>query len=213
MNTFITGSCYRTEWMLPWFIRNFRQWNESSITFFDFGIRNKDYLRMFDNVIKLNKTDSNTTWFMKPKAMLESPGDKTVWIDVDCEIIGPVDSIFDYIVPDKLLMAEDKPWTTRSGRQWYNSGVVGFEGKPKILKDWEYKCRVDPVTGDQETLHIMIGDNPIDNLRYIEEMPRKYNVLRIDHLDGTVPPNPLIHHWTGYKGKYEIKRQMTEFVS
>ena len=213
MNTFICGSDYRTEWMIPWFIRNYKQWNTAPLIFFDFGVRNKDYLRMFDNVIKLNKIDKNTTWFMKPKAMLESPGDKTVWIDIDCEVLGSIESLFDLIVPNKLLMGEDVPWSWRSGRKWFNSGVVGFEGKPQVLKDWAYKCKVDPVTGDQETLHIMIGDDALNILRYIEEMPRKYNVLRLDHIDGSVPPNPLIHHWTGYKGKEVIKKQMMEYVS
>ena len=210
MNSFICGSDHRTEWMIPWFLRRYRQWNKTPIILFDFGIMNKDYHRQFDEVINLKKNEKNLTWFMKPKAMLESPADKTVWIDIDCEVVGPIDNIFDHIVPNKLLMAEDRPWTTRNQRRWYNSGVVGFEGKPQILKDWAYKCEVDPIQGDQETLHVMVGDNPINNLRYIEEMPRKYNVLRLDHLDNTVPANPLVFHWTGYKGKIEIKRQMSE---
>ena len=43
---------------------------------------------------------------------------------------------------------------------------------------------------------------------HITDLPREYNTLRIDFIDGTNPNNPKIVHWTGAKGKEEIKKMM-----
>jgi len=43
---------------------------------------------------------------------------------------------------------------------------------------------------------------------HIAEAPHKYNVLRLDTLQNRVPKKPVIMHWTGHKGKDEIRRQI-----
>ena len=212
-NLFIVGGDYKVEWMIPWFISNYRKWNDTPIAFCDFGIRNTDAYRWFDDVVQFPydvKNKDQVRWFLKPNAMWEAPAEKKIWIDVDCEVLGPLNQMFNYVVPNKLLMAEDRPWTRRNGRQWYNSGVVGTMNKPDILRRWIKECDSNPIQGDQETLHVMIGNNPIENLRYIEEMPRKYNVLRLDHIDNTVPAGAMINHWTGYKGKLIIQEKIRQ---
>ena len=50
--------------------------------------------------------------------------------------------------------------------------------------------------------------SPILKITYIKDLPHKYNVLRIDIDDNNVPKNPVIIHWTGSKGKDEIRRQI-----
>jgi hypothetical protein len=42
----------------------------------------------------------------------------------------------------------------------------------------------------------------------IADVPHRFNVLRIDHIDNNVPSNPVIMHWTGEKGNDEIRGQM-----
>jgi hypothetical protein len=44
----------------------------------------------------------------------------------------------------------------------------------------------------------------------ILDLPNEYNVLRIQHDDGTVPNNPLIYHWTGKRGKDYIRGLINE---
>jgi hypothetical protein len=51
-------------------------------------------------------------------------------------------------------------------------------------------------------------DNPLKRMTFIEDLPNKYNVLRIQHIDKTVPADPLVYHWTGQKGKDHIRKLM-----
>jgi hypothetical protein len=80
---------------------------------------------------------------------------------------------------------------------------------PYILKQWMKLVRERPTVGDQETLHMMIP-NPIMRMSMILDLPNEYNVLRIQHDDGTVPNNPLIYHWTGKRGKDYIRGLINE---
>ncbi len=188
---FVTGCDSKTRWMLPWFIDNYHKHNpEVEMRVVDF----KDGMG----------------WLEKPAAMRRAAADadQVCWIDTDCEVLGDISGIFNHTVPGKLSMAEDKPWTLRRASGiWHNSGVVAFEGAPSILVEWEIICATRGGAGDQEVLHAMI-DNPIKRLALIETLPNRYNVLRLQHVDKTVPPNPLIYHWTGAKGKDHIRKLM-----
>ena len=124
------------------------------------------------------------------------------------EVKGKIDDMFDLLVPNKLCMIEDKPWTKRRGERWFNSGVVGFIDKPRILREWALKTanKNHLEVGDQEVLHSML--NPITQLTYIHELPNEYNVLRLQvELDNYKGPKKIIH-WTGAKGKERIKEIM-----
>jgi hypothetical protein len=101
-------------------------------------------------------------------------------------------------------MVEDKPWSSRQGTTWHNSGVVAFNGTPDILKTWKGGCVRTNERGDQEVLHKLLAD-PLTRLSNITTLPNRYNVLRLQHIDKTLPKSPLIHHWTGNKGKEHIR--------
>lgn len=191
---FITGCDARTRWQLPWFEENFYLHNpEADLRVFDFDKEFMDY----------------KGWFKKPAAMIKGStmSDNVCWIDTDCHVLGNLDEIWDHVVPNKLSMAQDMPWTTRSGETWHNSGVVAFTGLPQILSTWDMAVRQDPIQGDQETLHLILKEG-MRRMIHINDLPRRFNVLRIDHLDNTVPAKPLIHHWTGQKGNDKIKELM-----
>lgn len=109
------------------------------------------------------------------------------------------------IEPNKLAMVEDVPWSRRRGEKWHNSGVVAFQGKPDILQAWVAETALNPIVGDQEVLHSMLT-SPLKRMIHITDLPREYNTLRIDFIDGTNPNSPKIVHWTGAKGKEEIRK-------
>ena len=117
--------------------------------------------------------------------------------------------MFDLIVPNKLCMVEDKPWTTRTKETWHNSGVVGFEDCPAILDAWYEEVKITKERGDQEVLHSMCRDG-MTRLIHIHDLPRSYNTLRLDLLDNTAPKDIKIMHWTGAKGNEEIRKQMND---
>ena len=203
---FVTGCDETMEWMVPWFLKNFKKHSKAKIIFADFGVSKKfleKYVpKNFSGVIDLSK-DKGKGWFLKPQAMLNSRADKTVWIDTDCQVVGDIDSIFNELESQKLSMVKDHPWTTRRKELWHNSGVVGFIGAPMILKMWYQQVNSSPQVGDQEVLHSML--NPITKIQYIKDLPHKYNVLRLDIEDSNEPEDKRIIHWTGKKGKDHIR--------
>jgi len=207
---FITGCDNTQEWMLDWFITNYKKWNVTPIVFADFGVSESMLSKIkkekkFSAVINLTKIQEQG-WFKKPKAMLNSPSEKTIWLDTDCEVLGNIDKMFNRLKLNKLSMVCDYPWTKRRKEAWYNSGVVGFIDKPKILYDWAKQVKETPNVGDQEVLHRMT--DPMQKLIFIDELPNKFNVTRIQFLDKTVPKDAKIFHWTGRKGKEVLQKRM-----
>jgi len=205
---FLTGCDLRTEWQLPWFIENYKKHNDTPLVLANFGMTDEALLYAKNHVhaiINLSEY-AGKGWFLKPMAMLQCPSKESVWIDTDCEVRANISKIFDYIEPEKLLMGIDYPWSHRSGSKWYNSGVIGFRGKPNILKRWKAQIEISKKRGDQEVLFSMLND--ITKMTYIVDLPHKYNVLRIDLIDNTAPDEIAIMHWTGEKGNKEIRRQI-----
>jgi hypothetical protein len=193
---FITGCDKNTRWMLPWFLENFKKHNDTPIEVFNFD-------------------DTGTEgWFNKPNAMLAAAdmADKVIWLDTDCEVRADLSPMFDKIQKNKLSMVLDRPWTKRRPERgnWYNSGVVGYTGKPPVLTEW-HRYITQGLTnevGDQEVLHWMLGGDPLREMVHINELPHIYNTLRLDLIDNTAPKKPHIMHWTGSVGKLKIKDMM-----
>ena len=205
---FLTGADKNTEWMLPWFFDNYLEHNTYPIVFADFGVENIDIIKPYVHAVINMTNEPEQGWFKKPKSMIKCPAKRTVWIDSDCEILGNIEDIFDRIVPNKLAMVQDKPWSKRLNMEMYNSGIVGFVDKPYILWQWAKQVKENPQRGDQETLAAMLKD-PLQTLTYIEPLPNIYNWLRLQlENDRQDSPHKRIVHWTGPKGKERIKAKM-----
>lgn len=212
----LTGCDKNTEWTLKWFIDNYCKHNSIPICFANFGVTEEmlDWIHLqpiVETVIDVIPNKSGG-WFLKPQAMMRSPYEYTCWIDTDCHVLGDISGIFNYVEPNKLAMVEDLPWSARRGEKWHNSGVVAFKNKPPILKEWVKKSdRFVPkpnvenyMPGDQDMLHLLVMESPLKRMVNIVDLPNKYNVMRVQHEDGTAPKDAVIHHWTGYKGKLVI---------
>jgi hypothetical protein len=207
---FLTGCDKNTEWTLKWFVEGFKKHNDTPLIIADFGMTKEmsEYAKKAADLYIVMDTVFLQGWMLKPQAMMSSPAEETCWIDTDCEVFGDISGIFKYIQPEKLTMAEDRPWSKRQKEKWHNSGIVAFRGKPRVLQEWVRICGQKPVEGDQECLHYLLGAEPLTRLRLIEDLPHKYNVLRLDILDQCEPKEKLVMHWTGYKGKWKIKEQI-----
>lgn len=215
---YITGCDKNTEWMLPWFLQNFRFHNNEPILFMDFGCSlhmakwARDNFDYYD-VLRDDYRSKVGGWNNKPKAMCQTSDvsifrnmgyEKFCWLDTDVQIVKNTDSIFDYATSGKISMVCDKPWTKRTGEKWFNSGVVVWKKYPNILEDWwMYMVKVDhTIRGDQEALHEFLSRSGRKNV--IREMDNKYNYLRLQHQDGDVVNDIRAYHWTGLKGKQII---------
>jgi len=194
---FITGCDKNTRWMLPWFKENFYKHNpHANLHIFDF--------------------DKGNGWFQKPGAMKEAVtmSNKICWLDTDCEVRSDLNEIFDFVEPNKLSMVEDQPWTLRRKETWHNSGVVAFQGRPVILDHWAKEADMliedrGPMYGDQDILHELVRPG-LNRQIHISTLPKKWNTVRLDLIDGNAPPIIKIMHWTGKMGKDEIRKQMNE---
>lgn len=209
---FLIGCDVNTEWMLEWFLENYKLYNSTPIVFADFGV-SPSVAKMLDNdTLIATRMSMNANrgknWFLKPESMYFAPVKKCVWLDVDIHIKENIEDIFDLLVPNKLNMVADHFWTSHRGEQWHNSGVVGFIDKPVILREWASAIAKGNhgQVGDQEVLHAML--NPITRIGHINDLPHQYNVLRLDvENDNYVGPIKMMH-WTGPKGKEAIKEIM-----
>jgi hypothetical protein len=216
---FLTGCDEKTEWMLPWFLENYSKWNNTPLIFANFGV-SKDCLKAIKDKSKNNPIKhivdmtkhKEKGWFKKPKSMLDASelSEYTCWIDTDFEILSDMSSVFNYVEENRLGMVEDKPWSARRGEVWHNSGIVAFKGTPLILHQWVGLVRTKPSVGDQETLHEMLKEHPLQRMIYITSLPNEYNWLRIQLLDGQDSKKKKAIHWTGYKGKDKIRSLMSK---
>lgn len=222
---FITGCDKHTEWMLPWFLKNYNDYNNDPIVFCDFGV-SKEMLKWchknFDDVIenrifeREKQKFKGPAWWLKPLAICEVNGHKKVWLDTDCEVLRNISSIFDHLEPNKINLVQDRPWSKRRGEIWHNTGVVGVIGIPTILVDWIMECQKigggftfgDLHKGDQDALHEFIGQDAMRRWSLVHDLPNKYNWLRLQLYDGHDDENKLIIHWTGRKGKDEIRKKI-----
>jgi hypothetical protein len=204
---FLTGCDSKTEWMLPWFLKNFNKHNNTPIVFANFGISEQglNYASSCASVIDMTSTGGQG-WFKKPQSMIEASklSHKVCWIDTDCHILADLKGVFDLIEPNKLAMVEDIPWSKRRKEVWHNTGVVAFEDRPLILDEWFKAVKSNPVQGDQEVLHTILRK---DLKRQINttSLPQEYNWLRLMLQDGVDSKKKKVMHWTGPKGKEYIK--------
>ena len=206
---FVTGCDENHEWMLEWFFKNYKKhMKDVPLVFANFGLTPDGLKKVRENVhaVMNLKPFDEEGWFKKPMSMIKCPSKKTIWIDLDCEIRDDISNLFNMLKPNMLNMVEDKPWTMRGQELWHNSGVVGFIDKPTILYDWAKAIRDNPVQGDQEVLHLLL--NPITKIKYINDIPNEYNVLRLQvEADGYAGAIKVMH-WTGQKGKNKIRAML-----
>jgi len=210
---FLIGCDQNSEWMIDWWLENYlKHNNETKLIFANFGVSPEMIKKIQSSPHFLGDMEMHNeqpkSWFLKPEAMWFAPVEKCIWIDIDIQVMSNIDDLFDKLEPNKLNMVEDKPWTSRRGITWHNSGVVGFIHKPKILKDWALVCanKKHNEVGDQEVLHSML--NPITRITHINDLPNEYNVLRLQTEHDNYKGPIKMMHWTGAKGKDRIKEMM-----
>lgn len=216
---FVTGCDKNTFWQLKWFITNLRKHTKLPLEFYDFGLTPDQVISLqswkFPNVTYHNPGTAARGWFNKPATIMRAlfvGWTSVCWLDTDAEVIGEVDSIFQYnpFRSSTIGMVYDHPWMKRRGGHWFNSGVVvAFWSPPALLKDWVDGCRNPTERGDQEVLYKMLQTDPLKRLS-ITALPHKYNVLRLDVQDNNVPRDARIMHWTGAKGNEIIRGKIKQ---
>lgn len=228
MDGIIVASDQTLEWALPWWLDQYQRHNSCPVAFIDLGLsfEKKEWCKQYGQLIPLRIVDfaeevdpqigkkweaefgkqfwdSRNAWFKKPLACLKSPFQRTIWIDVDCEVRGPVTPLFEYAnIPPGLAMAKEQIYVIDS-HQMYNSGVIVFSQNHPLIKEWADVCLTQSrnFSGDQEVLSQIIAEKKIQ----ICELPPCYNWSRLRDEQ----PSTMIQHWHGTYGKYVIKNQVS----
>ncbi|HEY4255402.1 MAG TPA: hypothetical protein VGM34_03540 [Chlamydiales bacterium] len=141
--------------------------------------------------------------FRKPLLMKQSPFERTVYLDLDCQVLMDLSSLFSLrLGPTKMALRagcfyEMKSMTT-SQKMWvqsYNSGVVVFEKNSRLLDFWIFLLdrEIESFSNDDRLLSFAIHGYEMP----VTRLARKYNWL----YHWGVNPKAAICHWIGEAGK------------
>lgn len=210
-------------WLLPWWWGLYSRHNSYPVAFVDFGLSQKTagWCKERGDLIPLkidhpfvtpqSKIDpklaqewqklyghkvwqAREAWFKKPLAMLLSPYETTIWMDLDCEVCSSLAPIFDFLDPSSEIALSLDP-----GRPGiYNSGVVLFRKKTILLADWANRCMTEneQLIGDDYIVSKLIAT---ESYRF-KMLPQEYNWQAGQGLNFSA----LILHWAAW-GKIFIE--------
>jgi hypothetical protein len=225
----VVASDVSQEWLLPWWWDRYKVHNSYPVTFVDLGLslEKKQWCKERGSYVSLpisglfvsEKKDlsdetialweqahgkhlwsSRAAWFRKPLACLQSPYEQSLWIDLDCEIRGPLEEIFSFCNHPSGLSAVREFW--RGKTLGINSGVLAFRRNAAFLREWARLAfeKHSEVKGDQDLLDRMEEEQKIQ----FGVLPSCYNWSRV-HGDNA---KALIFHWHGHPGKTVIAHQI-----
>lgn len=220
MNGVIVASDQGQEWLLPWWWDHYRSRNDFPVAFVDFGMSEKakrwcrkrgalipfngpknfvtkiedpELIQKWEGVYGKNVWTLREAWYNKPFAMLQSPFEKTVWTDLDCEIVGSIAPLF---ALEKVAVARER--SVIEGDIGYNAGVVVFPKDSPSIKKWTEVCAASNHLhlSDQDILTALIDEGSLD----VIELPDIYNW----RMKFGVNFGAVIIHWVGGWGKEMI---------
>ncbi len=235
----IVGVNSNQEWLLPWWLMNFQVHNVLPITFINFGDMTEkaiEWCRLRGNLIDLKMEENliapkesvdvdlatmwesmhpevwkmREGWFKKPFAMLLSPYERTIWLDVDCQVRGSIETIFSQCENDAgICLAPEADYSQvinfnrkmiLPGQLMLNSGVVVYKRGSKAIQEWAHQVH--------ENTHLHFGDQQLlVNILYTHGMgftylSREYNWIA----ESGANPDAVIFHWSGrYKDYVKLQ--------
>jgi hypothetical protein len=173
----IIGCDHKQEVMLPLFFTNLRLCTDLPVVIFDFGMSSEG--RKFclkrgkvipiEDSLAQGQTHVKQIWFKKPLACQLAPFEINIWLDLDCKLRQPIESILKKYDPsfDLAVLPEPRPNNRydRYRKEFpayidYNSGVIIFKKNSPFISKWiEMSLRYfEKALGDQDTLSIALMD-------------------------------------------------------
>jgi len=231
----IVGCTQNQEWLLPWWWMHYHLFNHLPVTFIDFGDMSAqavkwckkrgslihldiptDFIAGKDTVdpklgdiwqaIHPEVWQMRLAWFKKPFALLQSPYQRTLWMDLDCQTRASVQPILDLCSsssgiamveePEAIINLDLRRGLLLPGEKEYNSGVMVFDHGIPVIQTLARKAVEENrlFIGDQQMLgRILFTEN-----YPVTAMPSTYNC----RVDFGINPNALVLHWLGrFKNK------------
>jgi hypothetical protein len=225
----LVGCDQAQEWLLPWWWSHYIETNSMPVAFADFGMSDEgkkwcssrgELLQIPLSGLKVATKDqiepdtlkdwskfispfwnSRAAWFKKPFAFLYTPFYQTLWLDLDCEVLGPLDLVYSYIDPiSKMGLVRTGDLENTEDGALYNAGVIVFEKDSPLLQPWaDFSVfHNHRFMSDQDALSQLIFDGKYK----VGDLPEIYNwrVIRGIHLGA------VIIHWASLWGKEYIRK-------
>jgi hypothetical protein len=233
----IVGCDQNQECLLPWWWHHYSKYNSYPVAFADFGMSSKAISWCLErgSVLTISEPSNfgkkkiprsnkslwkklygeaiffyRPAWFKKPLALLQSPFDVGLWLDLDCQVKANVDPIFRTlsfgaeigVVPEPTFVQDHhiQNGLILPGEVFYNSGVIVFRKNANILHHWkeELTNHQEQYVGDQDALSraIFLYCPAPSSI----QLPFEYNWLLWQGENS----NSLIDHFTGRQGKEKI---------
>lgn len=232
----LVGCDEKQEWILPWWLRNYRLTNSLPVAFVDFGMSpaakhwcskqgvvlslaekvlyvqkreeiDPEVVKRWESVYGTDFWESRPSWFYKPIALLETPFERTLWLDVDCEVKGELASLFSTVTSEIALCpepsyAQEKVRASsicEPGEVLYNSGAILYQKKSPLVALWADEARncKAPFWSDQHLLSRII----FEKNHPVKELSPLYNW----HMALGENQEAKIIHWLGERGKMYIR--------
>lgn len=232
---FLVGCDKYEEWLLPWWWSHYKTFNTYPVAFADFGLSKNGrkwcerhgecitcptlFSKSEQKHIPLNTRilwekvygkgiwNFRPVWFKKPYACIRSPFDKTVWVDLDCQVKGDLTPLFTLLDMNIELAVLKNGGIHQKIRHelnlilpeetHYNSGVIAFQKKSPTLAKWA-----------NLSLHshqIFSGDEEALSRAIYFENPNMIDLPDVYNWSWEFPPNEnaQIIHFHGH-GKYKL---------
>jgi hypothetical protein len=236
----LIGADKHQEWLLPWWWKRYRRWNDHPVALIDFGLSEKmlswaqsrfqllpaanlslevaekkafspEQAKRWQKSYPGPFWQARKIWFKKPLALSLFPFEQTLWLDIDCEVLGSITPLFSYcdslsgigLAPEPISAQE---WMRDHGfllpgEILYNSGVVVVRRHSPLILHWAKEAVEGHqfFSGDQELLSRLIHQH-----RYqINELPPVYNW----RMSQGFVLEAVIIHWVTAGGKRYVRQR------
>lgn len=226
MRGVLVASDHTIEWLLPWWWKNYSRYNTFPVAFVDLGISSQmvrwckkkgQLIDLFDlpefaqqkeqlsskviqdweAIYKGDVWQARKAWFKKPLACLKSPFELTLWMDIDCEVCGPLNPLFaEWGEGIEVALVRDERHVEERN---FSSGVMLFAKGVPFLERWAELCRKESGQhmGDQNVLTQLLYSGEVA----FKELDPIYNWIMYQGYN----PAAVIAHW-GAWGKEYLQR-------
>lgn len=151
-------------------------------------------------------------WFTKALSLLKTPYEKTLWVDLDCKFLTPVDDIFSTCDNEGgLALTLDVPETTKRWKEvgflsqnakGYQVGVILYKRHSALMNKWAKNCVLKHKIeySEQTSLDHTLEEENIP----VPLLSQYYNWLDAKR----VHPEAKIVHYGGEEHKIQLVKEL-----
>lgn len=207
----LLGANIQQEWLLHWWWQHYARCNDFPVAVADFGLSRtaKEWIAKRAKVVSLpEKVNQLPILIRKPSALLASPFKHTLWLDLDCEVKGSLEPLFQTLllgVEIAFVREGEKAHSylrskglLKKTQLSFNTGVLGIKKSAPLLQRWASACKTH--TEDQYALTYALYQEKTSFI----EWPYAYNWPH----EAEPNPNALILHYHGLLGKKTLLERL-----